>query len=167
MRRSTMLVAVIAIVVVVLAGAYVAMTVMANNQKTEYLVAQVYVSSWNSNISKMTPMDVQFKISLDLNNDGVYEVQQSSEVWNDTYLQQAPYRLGGPVASNLGHFNFKVEAFKVVNGIQTPLNYTSDGTIPVNQGSSAEGSSKSWSFDQTLVSNDDLACSIDYMYYVS
>jgi hypothetical protein len=162
-----MLVAVIAVVVIILAGAYTAMTVLGNNQKTEYLVAQVYIGSWNSNLSKMVPIDVQFKISLDLNNDGVYELQQTSQVWNDTYLQQTPFRLGGPVASNVGNFNFKVEAFKVVNGIQIPLNYTSDGTVPVNHGSSSDSSSNSWSFDETQLSNDDLACSIDYIYYVS
>jgi hypothetical protein len=167
MRRSTMLVAVIVIAVVVLAGAYAAMSVLGSKQKVEYLVSQVYISSWNSNITKMNQMDVQFKISLDLDNDGTYEVQQSSEVWNDTYIQQAPFKLGGPVASNLGHFNFKIEAFKVVNGTQTPLRYTPDGTIPVNQGSSMEGSSHSWHYEQAQAGDDDLACGIDYWYYTS
>jgi hypothetical protein len=162
-----MLVAGIVIAVIVLAGAYAAISVLGNKQKGENLVAQVYISSWNSNTTSMNPMDVQFKISLDLNNDGTYELQQSSDVWNNTYLQMAPYRLGGPVVSNQGHFNFKVEAFKVDNGTLTPLHYTSDATIPMNLGSTIEGSSKSWTYDQAQAGNDDLACGIEYWYYVS
>lgn len=167
MRRITMLIAGIVIAVIVIAGAYAAVSVLGNKQKAESLVAQVYIGSWNSNLSKMNQMDVQFKISLDLNNDGTFEVQQSSEVWNDTYIQQVPFKLGGPVISNQGNFNFKIEAFKVVNGTQTPLKYTSDAKIPVNQGSSLEGSSKSWHFDQVDAGDDDLTCGIDYWYYVS
>jgi hypothetical protein len=167
MRRSTMLVAGIVIAVIVIAGAYAAVSVLGNKQKPESLVAQVYISSWNSNTTRMNQMDVQFKISLDLNNDGTYEVQQSSEVWNNTYIQQVPFKLGGPVTSNQGDFNFKIEAFKVANGTQIPLKYTSDASIPVNQGSSEEGSYKSWHFEQIDAGDDDLACGIDYWYYVS
>lgn len=167
MRRSTLLIAGIVVAVIVLAGGYAAISFLGNNQKTETLVAQVYISNWNSNTSKMDQMDVQFKISLDLNNDGTYEVQQFSQVWNDTYLQQAPFKLGGPVTSNLGQFTFKVEAFKIVDGTQVPLRYTPDGTNPVNQGSSIEGSANSWTFDQTKAGDDDLACAIDYWYYVA
>jgi hypothetical protein len=154
------------VIAIVVVGAY-AVTIFGNKEKTEYLVAQVYISSWNTNTTTMTPIDVQFKISLDMNNDGVFEVNQSSEVWNNTYIQQAPFRLGGPVASNLGNFNFKVEAFKVINGTQIPMNYTADGSIPVNQGNSAESSQNSWQFDATSQSHDDLACAIEYWYYVS
>jgi hypothetical protein len=170
MRRRTMLVAGIVIVVLVLAGAFAAISVFGNsNQKPEYLVAQVYIASWNSNTSVLDPMDVQFKISLDLNNDGIYEVQQSSQIWNvrNTSIQQAPFHLGGPVASNLGHFNFKVEVFKILNGTQIPMIYTADGSIPVNQAASADSSQNSWSYDATMTSSDPLACGISYMYYVS
>jgi hypothetical protein len=170
MRRRTMLVAGIVIVAVVLAGAFAAISVFGNNnQKPEYLVAQVYIASWNGNSSVMDPVDLQFKISLDLNNDGVYEVQQSSPIWNirNTSIQQAPFHLGGPVASNLGNFNFKVEVFKMVNGTQIPMNYTTDGSIPVNQAASADNSQNSWSYDATTTGNDPLACGISYMYYVS
>ncbi len=166
MRRGTIVIAVIAVAAIMI-GSYAAITVFGNNEKTEYLVAQVYIGSWNSDISTMNQMDVQFKISLDLNNDGVYEVQQTSDVMNDTYIESAPYRLGGPVASNLGSFNFKVEVFKVVDGVQIPMNYTEDGSIPVNQGSSTESSQNSWSYDATVMGNDERACSITYWYYVS
>jgi hypothetical protein len=170
MRRRTMLVAGIVIVVIVLAGAFAAISAFGNNnQKPEFLVAQVYINSWNRNANLTDPMDVQFKISLDLNNDGVYEVQQSSQIWNiqNTSIQQAPFHLGGPVASNLGHFNFKVEVFKIVNGAQIPMNYTADGSIPVNQAASTDNSQDSWNYDLTITSNDPLACGISYLYYVS
>jgi hypothetical protein len=167
MRRRTALVSGIAIAVIVLAGAYAGLSAYGNNQKGEYLVAQVYITSWNSNISMMNAMDVQFKISLDLNNDGTYEVQQYSDIWNNTYIQQTPFRLGGPVVSNQGQFNFKIEAFEVANGMLIPLNYTADGSIPVNHGSAAENSQDSWHFDATTIGHDDFACAIDYMYFVS
>jgi hypothetical protein len=127
----------------------------------------VYVTSWNSNTTTMNLMDVQFKISMDLNNDGVYEVQQSSAVLNQTYIEVGVFHLGGPIASDADHFRFKIEAFKIDNGTSIPLIYTADGSIPVNQGSSEEGALNSWSYDATLNSSSDLACNINYMYFIS
>jgi hypothetical protein len=167
MRKRTMLAAVILVAAIVVVGAYAAVSVFGTKEKTEYLVAQVYIASWNNNISMSNPIDVQFKISLDLNNDGTYEVQQSSDVWNHTYLQMAPFKLGGPVASDLGQFKFKIEVFQVNDGILTPMNYTDDGSVPVNVAQSGEGSADSWLYDATTTSSDNLACSLGYYYYVS
>jgi hypothetical protein len=168
MRRRTIVVAAIMVAAIVIVGAYAAAVAFGGNQKTEYLVAQVYITSWNSNITMMNLVDVQFKISLDLNNDNTFELQQYSDVLNNTYLETAPFKLGGPVTSSVGHFNFKVEVFKVVNGIQIPMNYTQDGKVPVNSVSATESSEDSWSYDATaLRSFDDYSCGISYMYFVS
>jgi hypothetical protein len=94
-RNKALLVGVDAVVVVVAVVA-VAISAFGNSKNVmDYNVAQVYINSWYVDTNES--LSVQFKIYLDLNNDGVFEVERTSEVMNDSAVLVAPFKLGGPI----------------------------------------------------------------------
>jgi len=154
--------------------AFIAFVVAPNlggGQQTSFNVVEIYISSWDLNKTVETQgIDVKFKISIDFDGDGIFEFPKLSSRFNDTTVELAPFKLGGPIASAITAFKFKVEVFKV--GINETLGeqlyYTADGTTPVNDGINQAEALHSWSYDATGIEGaNDNACRISYWYYVN
>jgi hypothetical protein len=158
-------------VVVVVFMAFVVAPNLGSGQRTSFNVVEVYVSSWDLNKTVPTQgIDVEFIISIDFNGDGTFELSRPSPRFNDTTVELAPFKLGGPIASTITSFQFKVEVFRVAaNGaLEQQLYYTADATVPLNDGINHVDASKSWSFDATGIEGaNDNACRISYWYYVN
>lgn len=149
--------------------AFVVVPNLGGSQQTSFNVVQVYITSWSLNKSVETPgIDVVFKISIDFTGDGIYEGPKNSTVFDDTTIEVAPFKLGGPIASSITTFKFKVEVFKVVDGVWQLMYYTADATTPINDGVNQVEASKSWSYDATGIEGaNEYACMISYLYYIN
>jgi hypothetical protein len=169
MRRKTETILVVVILAaLVIAGLYMVAPAFGKQQAPVNNVAQVYITTWNIEPIGDQGIDVQFQLSLDLNGDGTFEVVRSSEVFANTYVELAPFKLGGPIPASISKFSFKVEVFRVVDGVRSPLSYSNDGMIPVNDGINQEDSSNAWSFENLGSSGTSMAvCNITYSYYVN
>jgi len=142
--------------------AFVPQLISGNNPT--YNVVQVYVSSWHTNES----VDVVFKISIDLNNDGEFEFPKTSEVFNNTSILVSPFKMGGPLVNSVAHFKYKVEVFEVVNNEWVPMPYTEDGSIPVYEGNNTVYATGYGGGDATsLPQHSVYACGLSFYYVVS
>jgi hypothetical protein len=152
--------------------AFIAFVVAPNlggGQQTSFNVVEVYITSWSLNKSVETPgIDVVFKISIDFNGDGIYEAPKNTTVFHDTTVEVAPFKLGGPIASSITTFTFKVEVFKVVDNQWQLMYYTADAITPINSGVNQVEASHSWSYDATGIEGaNEYACMISYLYYIN
>jgi hypothetical protein len=154
------------VIVLVIIIVLTAMTVFGSKKAATYNVAQVYITSWNLDANDTSLVDVQFKIYLDLDDDGVFEVNKSSEMFNSTSFELAPFHLGGPIDTQIDKFNFKIEVIINVAGASQMMRYTNDGTNPVNEGRNELDISDSWSYEST-VGEAGVDCAISYAYYIS
>jgi hypothetical protein len=169
MKRNKML-AVAGVVIAIIAFiAFVVAPNIGGSQQTSFNVVKIIVSNWDLNKTiEAEGIDVKFIISIDITGDGIYEIVKPSNVFNNTTVEIAPFESGGPIASTIPSFKFKVEVFKVVDGALQQMYYTADGTTPVNQGDNDVDASQSWSYDATwLEGANDYACRISYIYYVN
>ena len=99
----------------------------------------------------------------------LFEIEKLSSKFNDTYVEVAPFKLGGPIASTITTFTFKVEVFKVAdNEALEQMYYTPDGSTPLNNGTNDVDASQSWSWDATAIEGaNEYACKISYLYFVN
>jgi hypothetical protein len=158
-------VAAVIVVVVVVVGALLALS-MSNNKSATYNSAQIYVTSWKMNSTEAPNVTVLFRMSLDLNGDGIYETVRTSNTFNQTGFELVPFHVGGPVNTQVQTFYFKIDVLRVLNGSETMMRYTDNGVSPVNSGSNIPGSSGSWQYD-TQSGPLDQNCAIKYVYYTS
>jgi hypothetical protein len=151
-----------AIAVAVLTGSF------SGGKKEDTNVAEIYLLSWDLNTKDAgKAIDVEFRISIDTDNDGVYDQVRTSEVFRNTSVETAPFRLGSAIPTSVGEFTFKVEALQVNNGSLMPMNYHASGSVPVNSGINEQGFSQSWKYDGTsLELNGSPTCRISYACYV-
>ena len=170
MNKKLLAVAGVAVVVI----AFVAFAVAPNlgpSQHTSFNVVEVYINSWDLNKSVPTQgMDVKFKISIDFNGDGTYDMEKMSSKFNDTTVELVPFKLGGPIASTISTFKFKVEVFKLTanDAIEGQMYYTPDHTTPINSGVNQVDAQGAWSYDATGIEGaNDYACKVSYVYYVN
>jgi hypothetical protein len=78
----------------------------------------------------------------------------------------SPFRTGGLLSTDVSTFHFKVEVFRVVDGVQVPQYYTDDATVPLNTGINNVEASDIWSFDATAAHPmDPNFCRFGYSYY--
>jgi hypothetical protein len=169
MKRNRML-AVAGVVVIIIAFiAFVVAPNIGGGQQTSFNVVRIIITNWDLNKTiEAQGIDVQFIISIDITGDGVYESVKPSDVFTNTTVEVAPFESGGPVATTIPSFKFKVEAFKLVGGELQQLYYTANGTTPVNQGTNDADAQQSWSYDATWIEGaNDYACRISYVYYVN
>jgi hypothetical protein len=131
-------------------------------------VVEICVLSWDLNTkSTGKAIDVQFRISIDSDHDGVYDVVRTSDVFHNTTVETVPFRVGAPIKTSVTEFTFKVEAFQVENGSLVPMNYLSSGSVQTNTGLNEVGFSQSWKYDAIgMGQQDNLACRISYVCYV-
>ncbi len=163
MKRLTIAVIIAGLLVAVGLGAAFIPKLISGNNPT-YNAVQIYISSWHTNES----VDVVFQISIDLNNDGVFELAPHSNPVNNTAIEVSPFKAGGPLVNGAAQFKYKVEAFAVVNGIWTSMPYTADGLTPVYTGNNtvyAEG----WGGGDATETpgHSPLACGMMFYYFVS
>jgi hypothetical protein len=161
-RKVWGIVAIIVIVVLVLS---LAVLFSGAKKAPTYNVAQVYITTWGLPDFQGQPVDVQFRVLLDLDGDRVYEVNRTSHVFANSTFELAPFSLGGPIDTAVRDFHFKIEVLKIQGGNETFLFYDSTGVVPENAGINAEGGSGSWSFPQE--GHAVAGCSIAYAYYVN
>jgi hypothetical protein len=169
LRRKTEVITVIVIVVVVMTFVLgMVIQAIAKQQSPTYNVVQVYITHWTVENEVEDPIDVQFVISLDLNGDGVFEIQRTSDVFDNTLFEIAPFHLGGPIDTATSSFNFMVEVFSRSGNSTEPLSYTIDGITPINEGLNTVDSSQAWDYPLSYPSeNGAVMCGISYAYYVS
>jgi hypothetical protein len=155
--------------VAVLVLAFVVAPNLGGGTHTSFNVVEVYIGTWDLNKSIATPgIDVMFQISIDFNNDGVYEMSPHSDAFNSTTVLVAPFKIGGPIDSSIGTFTFKVDVFKLVDNSWMPMYYTADATTPLNHGVNQVEATGSWSWDATgLEGANEFACKITYLYYIN
>jgi hypothetical protein len=157
------IVAAVIIIIIVIAAAY---TVLGQKKSTTYNVVQVYVTSWNLDINDTTPVDVRFRILLDLDGNGVFEVNKTSETFTGVTFQIAPFNLGGPINSAVQKFYFLVEVEKATGASWVNMRYQNNDTTPINEGKNEVDVEGSWSYESTM-GDPGMDCAITYAYYVS
>ncbi len=164
-------IAYLAIGVLVVAGLGAALlpSVLSGNQGGSMNAVQVYILNWDlNNTDPNAAVDVVFKISMDLDGNGQFEVEKRSEVLANTTVEPAPFKLGGPLPATATHFAFKVEVFRLINNQYYQLYYTANRTVPVLPGLNEVGASQAWMYDSTNApghTSDD--CRISFQYIVS
>jgi hypothetical protein len=156
----TPILVIVVVVLAVMAGGWT------NSPEPTYNLAQIYVTNWDTNSSEGDVFDVQFRISIDTNNDGVFEYVKTSPLMSNTNYEMSPFRTGGLLSTDVSTFQFKVEVFRVVDGVQVPQYYTDDATVPLNTGINNMEASDIWSFDATVAHPmDPNFCRFGYSYY--
>jgi hypothetical protein len=137
-------------------------------KKDTFNIVEIYVLNWDTNATgSVDNIDVLFRISIDSNDDGNFELVRESGIFHDTSVEIVPFKLGDAIKTSQGDFKFKVDVFRIVNNSNVPMRYLNNGPTPINSGTNEVDSSNVWSFDATMgVGNDDLACRISYVYYV-
>jgi len=165
LRRGKLIVLAVTVVavIVIVAAAY---SVLGQKKVATYNVAQVYITSWNLDMNDTTTVDVRFKISLDLDGDGAFEVNKTSDTFPGVTFEIAPFTLGGPISSDVQKFHFKVEVQKASGGSWVNMRYMEDGSIPINEGKNEVDVEGSWSYESSL-GGAGIDCAISYAYYVS
>jgi hypothetical protein len=139
------------------------------SKRARFNVVEIYILNWDTNVTGQgDEIDVQFRISIDSDGDGTFDIVRGSEVFRNTTVEIAPFRLGGAIPTTVGDFHFKVEALRVVDGSLVPMHFTNGGPTAVDTGINQRYSSEVWSYDATAgVGKDDLACRMSYVYYVN
>jgi len=166
MSKKMMVYIAVAILVAAGLGAAFLPGVLSNGQQGDINAVQVYITSWDTNGT--TPVDVVFKISIDLNGDGSYDFPKESAVFGNTTIESAPFKLGGPLPAGSMHFSFEVEAFRIVDNIWLPMHYTANQTTPQVWGDNQVGAGQTWSYDATNAYPEDLNfCRISFLYFVA
>ncbi len=157
------------VAVAVLVLAFVVAPNLGSSPQNSYNVVEVYIGTWDLNKSIETPgINVVFQISIDFNNDGIFDLNPHSEVFNSTTVEVAPFKIGGPIISTISTFTFKVDVFKVVGNSWVPMYYTADATTPLNHGVNQVEATGSWSWDATgLEGANEFACKISYLYFIN
>lgn len=138
-------------------------------KRDSYNVVEIYIFNWDKNATVLDDnIDVQFRISIDSNDDGIYDIVGNSIVFQNTSVEIVPFKLGDVIQTTNSEFKFKVEVFRVVNGSVVSMHYQENGLTPVNSGLNKVDSSQVWTYDATsVIGKDDLACRISYVYYVT
>jgi hypothetical protein len=154
----------LAIVIIIAAVLLLAVSLMGGNKTPTYNVTQIYVTSW-SMPPESDPVDVKFKVYLDLNGDRVYEVNRSSDVFSNTTFELAPFNIGGPIDTEVRQFHFIIEVLRVNGSNETPLRYANGTAMYESTGANEEGASGSWSFPMQSQSEEE--CTIQFTYYVN
>jgi hypothetical protein len=168
LKRNTLIIFATVVLVVSLVMA-ATLGLFNGTKKDNYNVVEIYILNWDTNATGPSDnIDVQFRISIDSNDDGNYEVVRESNIFRDTSVEIVPFNLGDIIQTTQSKFQFKVEVLRVVNDSFVPMHYQKNGPTPVNSGINDVDSSDVWSFDATsIVGRDDLACRISYVYYVN
>jgi hypothetical protein len=166
-RKVLLIMSVVVVLAVILAAA--ALGLLSGKGQTRYNVVEVYVLGWDNNSTGPNAgLDVQFRISIDSNNDGTFDFVRTSEVLRNTTVETVPFRTGDAIPVGTGSFQFKVEVLSIDNGSATLMNYTGSGAVPLETGVNDVTFSKSWNYDATNVpGKDPLSCRISYLCYVS
>jgi hypothetical protein len=112
--------------------------------------------------------DVQFRISTDLDNDGSFEVVNTSQISFGVERVNEPLKANIAVPSDQTTFAFKVEAIRVDGSSPGPLYYGVNESGIVHQGANIPGFDSSWEYNYP---RDQLAnastCSLSYRYEVA
>jgi hypothetical protein len=155
----------VAIIVVIVIIILAVVLLMAGNKAPTYNVAQVYVTTWGMASAQAEPIDVKFRVLLDLDGDQAFEVNRSSAVFTNTTFELAPFNLGGPINTNVKQFHFKVEVVRMQDGNESVLWYDGGTLSPTNTGVNEEGGSGSWSYPQDGHAVSE--CTVQYAYYIN
>ncbi|MFA5311898.1 MAG: hypothetical protein WC375_01110 [Methanomassiliicoccales archaeon] len=168
MKRRKAVIVLIMVMSLIIVG-FFAYTYLDQNDETQYNVVEVYILNWDVGaVEAQEGIDVQFRISIDMDGDGEFELVRSSQILNDTTIETVPFRLGATIPTTESSFFFKVEVLKIVNDIQTPMYYTDDATVPINKGYNNEEQPLAWTFDATDGSDPlGSSCRISYVYYIN
>ena len=112
--------------------------------------------------------NVQFSISTDLDNDGSFDIVNTSQVINDVARVNEPLKANISIPSNQTTFAFKVEAFRVDGSSSDPLYYGRNESGIVHQGANILGFNSSWEYNypRDQIANDS-TCSLAYRYEVA
>ncbi|OPY30999.1 MAG: hypothetical protein A4E32_01981 [Methanomassiliicoccales archaeon PtaU1.Bin124] len=163
-KKGLLAIAVVIVAAVVLVGT--AFALMGNQKVPTYNAAQVYITSWTLGPNDTSLVDVQFRISLDLDGDGVCEINKTSATFNSTTFEMAPFKLGGPVNTDVKVFHFKIEVIRIGDGAVVNMRYTNDGSSPLYNATNDMDASGSWSLASPH-EDAGIDCSIEFAYYVN
>jgi hypothetical protein len=167
LKRALLVIASVVVLLAVIVTV-IAMGFFGGNTQPRYNVVEIYVLSWDINTTQPNDsIDVQFRISIDSDNDGAYDLVRTSELFRNTTVESAPFRVGDIVPTSMSGFQFKVEVFRSANGTFEPMNYDRSGTNPTCAGINDVTFSKVWKFDATDgTEKSALDCRISFVCYV-
>ncbi|MHC1708865.1 MAG: hypothetical protein AB9819_00420 [Methanomassiliicoccales archaeon] len=167
MKRRNMVIATVLVIAMVIAGT-LGYSYLNKDDETNYYAVEIYVLNWDLNATGLEQgIDVWFQISIDSDDDGDFDAIGNSQIFTNTTVEVAPFRYGTTIPTSVTSFSFKIDVFKAVGSVSTPLAYTGTGSSPLNQGDNELNSTRAWSYDGTIDGLNELGCRLSYFYFVN
>ena len=167
LNRKILVIAAIAVVVSLILAA-TALGYLGGTDKRDYNVVEIYVLSWDINTTHPNDViDVEFRISVDSNNDSEFDLVRTSGIFRNTTVETAPFRVGNAIPTSVNGFHFKIEVLKLVNGDLVPMDYSGTGSVPICDGINDVTFARAWSYDGTgSQEGGAVTCRISFLCYI-